>query len=131
MKGRALRLVRWLTALLLAGGGYALFIHWTGLAIPCPIYTVTGLYCPGCGVSRFCLALLRLDFQAAFRSHAALFLLLPVGLLTAGFRAAGYVFRGKRGMSRWQTGMVWFMIGALAAFGILRNLPVFAFLAPA
>lgn len=35
----------------------------------CPIRFVTGIPCPGCGLSRAYLALLELDFAGAFRYH--------------------------------------------------------------
>ena len=37
-----------------------------GFGIPCLLRTFTGLLCPGCGNSRAAMALLRLDFAAAF-----------------------------------------------------------------
>ena len=37
-----------------------------GIGIGCPVYQLTGLQCPGCGNSRAAMALLRLDFAAAF-----------------------------------------------------------------
>ena len=130
MRTRALRLLKWGVLLCLAGGGYALFVRLTGIGIPCPIYALTGLYCPGCGVSRFCLALLQLDLYAALRSNPALFFLLPVGIAVAVPSAVRYIRTGKQGPARWQTVLVWVMIAVLLVFGVLRNLPAFAFLAP-
>lgn len=37
-----------------------------GIGIGCPFHKLTGLQCPGCGNSRAAMALLRLDFAAAF-----------------------------------------------------------------
>ena len=37
--------------------------------VPCPIRTVTGVSCPGCGMTRACVCALRLDLAAAFRYH--------------------------------------------------------------
>lgn len=45
-----------------------------GIGIPCLFHRLTGLLCPGCGNSRAALALLRLDFAAAF-GYNPLFLL--------------------------------------------------------
>lgn len=42
-------------------------------SIPCPILTLTGIPCPGCGMTRAILALLRLDFAAAFSFHPMVF----------------------------------------------------------
>ena len=52
----------------LAGAGlfYLLICNLAGRPlIPCMFHQITGLYCPGCGVSRMCLALFRLDFVSA------------------------------------------------------------------
>lgn len=46
----------------------------------CPVQHFTGVPCPGCGLSRAAMALLRLDFDAAFRYHPMVFVLPPVVL---------------------------------------------------
>ena len=40
-----------------------------GLTVGCPIKSTTGIPCPGCGLTRGCMALLRLDFREAFRCN--------------------------------------------------------------
>ena len=47
--------------------------------IPCPIKYLTGISCPGCGMSRACISALRLDFAAAFAYHP-LWIALPFAL---------------------------------------------------
>lgn len=49
-------------------------------SIPCPIRFLTGVSCPGCGMTRAALSLLRLDFSAAFHYHPLVFVLLPVAV---------------------------------------------------
>ena len=46
----------------------------------CPIRLLTGISCPGCGMTRALGALLRLDFSLAFEMHPLIFLL-PVAVL--------------------------------------------------
>ena len=46
----------------------------------CPVQHFTGVPCPGCGLSRAAVALLRLDFHTAFRYHPMVFVLPPVVL---------------------------------------------------
>ena len=54
--------------------------------ITCPIKFTTGVSCPGCGMTRACLALLRLDPAAALHFHPLVFLL-PVALAVYLLRA--------------------------------------------
>ena len=54
--------------------------------ITCPIKFTTGISCPGCGMTRACLALLRLDLHAALHYHPLVWLL-PVALGVYLFRA--------------------------------------------
>ncbi|MBR6728572.1 MAG: DUF2752 domain-containing protein [Clostridia bacterium] len=61
---------------LLAGFSVIVFLaHW--LQHPCIYIFLTGFPCPGCGMTRACLAALRLDFKTAF-SHHMMFWSIPV-----------------------------------------------------
>lgn len=130
MKPRAIQTAKTLIPAALVGMGYVFLLLFTPFSIPCPFHAVTGWYCPGCGVSRMCLSLLQLDFAAALRSNAALILLLPVALFLFIFQTVRYIRTGQRSLSRWQTVLIWSATVLLLAFGILRNFPAFAFLAP-
>lgn len=52
------------------------------LDIGCPIRKLTGFPCPGCGMTRACLAALRLDFSDAFRLHPLWILPVPLFLMS-------------------------------------------------
>ena len=121
-KARALRLIRWAGLILGIGLAYACFVLWTGLAVPCPFHAVTGLQCPGCGVTRMCLALLRLNFAAAWAANPGLLVLLP--LLAALFlkMAAGYVKSGRKTPTKAESTAIWVLVGVLLAYGVVRNL---------
>ncbi len=45
------------------------------LTIQCPIKFFTGICCPGCGMTRALLSILRLDFTAALHYHPAIFIM--------------------------------------------------------
>lgn len=112
------------------GLGYAFFssvFHW---GIPCPIHAVTGLYCPGCGVSRMCLALLRLDVAEALRWNIGVMAALPFAAVVFLCQAVRYVRTGNAKLQKWQDVMLLIIIGWLLVFTVLRNLPWFSFLAP-
>jgi Protein of unknown function (DUF2752) len=105
-----------------------------GAAFPaCPFHAATGLWCPGCGMTRATYALLHGDLGAAFSANV----FLPVFALLA---VAGWVTwflptigrEPPRAIWRLPVG-VWIGFGAsLLAFGVLRNLPLpgFRALAP-
>ena len=50
----------------------------------CPIKYLLGIACPGCGMTRACLAVLRLDFATAFSYHP-LFLFGPLTIMVVLF----------------------------------------------
>ena len=108
--------------ILALGLGYAAFIHLTGWAIPCLFRQVTGFKCPGCGVTSMCLALLRLDFAAAWQANPVLLLLLPVLTALLIRQAMRYVKTGRTTLSRRESALVWGMAAVLLLWGIARNL---------
>lgn len=121
-KARLKKLLLYMMLLGMAGLLYGIFVSYTGLAIPCLFRKVTGLLCPGCGVTGMCVALLHLDWKGAFFCHPVLFvLLLP---LTAVFicGAAGYVQNGRFRFARWQNLILYVSVAALVIFGVVRNL---------
>lgn len=119
---RLLKVLGYAGLILLVGVAYGVFVQKTGLAIPCLFHLITGLWCPGCGVTHMCVALLCLDFETAFYSNPALFLLSPVlGTLFLTY-IAGYVRNGKWNMNRVQSGVAYVCIAVMVVFGILRNL---------
>lgn len=107
--------------LLSVGALYALFVTLTHKGIPCVFRLATGLECPGCGVSRMCLALIKFDFVTAFRANAAVFCLLPLMAATAGRLIFVYI---KYGTLRDKISeiAIWVMIAVLLVFGVLRNI---------
>jgi hypothetical protein len=92
------------------------------LSIPCPFHALTGLYCPGCGLTRVILSLMDFDIAQAFRFNSLIFLLLPIyGLY--------YVLRFK-GYKKYSDYVMIAMLVLTISFGVLRNIPMFAWLAP-
>lgn len=87
--------------LLCAGLLYAWVVIPMGVVIPCPFRLITGYLCPGCGVTRMCLAFLRGDPAAAYGYNKGLFLILP--LLAALILSA--LYRYIRGIG--QKGRLW------------------------
>lgn len=107
--------------LLVVGIGYGIFVQETGLAIPCLFHQITGFQCPGCGVTRMCVALLQLDLEKAFQSNQALFLLAPVlGIVFLKY-LVDYIRTGTWKLNRIQSYTLYVCIVMLVVFGIARN----------
>jgi hypothetical protein len=100
-----------------------------GFGVPCPFHLLTGLWCPGCGSFRAINALLHGQSLAALGYNLLVVFLLPA-LAVLLVRDAVHTIRGTTPR---RTGPAVAIALAVvpALFGILRNLPAFAFLAPA
>ena len=57
----------------------------------CPMAGVLGIPCPGCGLTRATLALLRGDFRSALSLHPLVFVLAPLFSWAMGSALVGYV----------------------------------------
>lgn len=95
----------------------------------CMFYETTGLLCPGCGGTRALHQLLHGNVAAAFQLNALLVMTLPV-LAALGIRYAMNSLRtakpGRHVSSIW----IWCLLALTVGFGVFRNLPAFAWLAP-
>lgn len=60
-----------------AGLFYAYVLIPLGFKIPCVFHRITGLKCPGCGITNFFLQLLHGNFLEAFYSNLGLSLAIP------------------------------------------------------
>ena len=118
---RLAKCVRIAAVLLIAGCAYALFCTRTGWGLPCPFHALTGLNCPGCGVSRMLLSLLRLDFSAAFQYNAVLLCLLPVLAVLGGIRLRHYLRFGSHGAGNALQAAERSLPALLVLWGAVRN----------
>ena len=107
--------------LLAVGLGYALWVSLTGLAIPCLFRAVTGRLCPGCGVTRLCLALLRWDLAAAWEANPVLLLMLPAVAVLGVRLAIRYVRKDSAAAPKWDSVLLWTVIALLVVWGVVRN----------
>ena len=95
--------------------------------INCPIKEITGLYCPGCGITRMLQAILQLNFYQAFRYNPLLFISLPFFIF---FTIEGIITKKDPLYNKIQNKILITIIIIFIIYGILRNLPLFDFLAP-
>lgn len=95
--------------------------------INCPIKEITGLYCPGCGITRMLQAILQLNFYQAFRYNPLLFISLPFFIF---FTVEGIITKKDPLYNKIPNKILITIIIIFIIYGILRNLPLFDFLAP-
>lgn len=101
---------------------YAVIVITTSKSIPCFIHLLTGLQCPGCGISRMLISMLYGDFRTAFSFHPFLFITWPVLLtllLNADYR---YIKQGRADLSSSMNLVAITYVVLLLVFSIWRNL---------
>lgn len=96
--------------------------------MPCLIYKFTGLYCPGCGVTRAVHYLLHGQIGRAFGLNPLFTTLLFAFLLWTLIQGIGRL-AGVNLLPRLKigSGFFWGMIGVVILFGMLRNIPYYPF----
>jgi hypothetical protein len=95
----------------------------------CQFHRLTGLNCPGCGMTRALYALLHGHFSTALRDNA----LLLLGLAAAALRGlwlGAKKFHGAAGGEFFPAKFLLPLLVIALVFTVLRNLPAFAFLSP-
>lgn len=88
--------------------------------IKCPVRHIFHLYCPGCGITRMIISLLKLDFYQAFRYNPLIFILIPITLINM------FLVKNKKIQN-----IIWYLLIIISLlFGVLRNISTFDYLAP-
>jgi hypothetical protein len=96
--------------------------------VKCQVKELTGLSCPGCGMTRLVLALADGNYYQAFRYNPFFFVTLPVLILVYLWECIVYV--KEQMLSLW---LDKFLIGYAVCeivFGLVRNLEMFRYLLP-
>lgn len=98
------------------------------IGVLCPLHEIFGIDCPGCGGTRMAVALINLNFYQAFRWNPLLFLTLPICGVIYIWQVYTYV-RYNKLWDKLDTFLIGYLI-VIGFFTILRNMPVFNWLAP-
>lgn len=96
--------------------------------LSCPLRTVTGFHCPGCGSQRALHQLFNLNFVNAFRLNPFMVLSLPIILYALGLRIYNYLYETHYRV--WFFYKKWFIYGYFGLaliYWVLRNLPYYPF----
>ena len=95
----------------------------------CQFHRLTGLNCPGCGMTRALYALLHGNVSAALRDNALLVLALGTVAVRGAWRGWNQ-FCGRANGEFFPVKWLWPLLAVALGFTVLRNLPAFAFLSP-
>lgn len=111
------------------GTVYFILLQLTPFRLICPFQRLTGLACPGCGVTTMINRLFRLEFKEAVSENYAISLLFPVFAVIYSVKA---IFDPKclQNSGRLFNTIAWSAVVLLLMFGVIRNLDGFEFLLP-
>ena len=101
-----------------------LFLYLTGYPIPCIFHKITGLYCPGCGITRMFISIIRLKFIDAFHYNCFAFILLVLFVILNLIKVIT-----KKNITI-KNSILYAIIVLAIVFGILRNITYFSWLSP-
>ncbi len=110
-------------ALLFAGACF--FVLWLLTGSICPMHAVTGIPCPGCGLTRAGLQALTLDFAGAWRMNPFIF---PIGVLILIWCIYRYLLLKKPGS--WFSWCAAAVLAGLVIFYVWRMICFFPGQAP-
>lgn len=119
-------------AALIGGAAGAFVVGWfnpvtAGFFPQCPLYQMTGLACPGCGLTRGFHALLHgdvltaLDYNAMLPFYVLFFVYAAALLVSIAVRGRGFSFK------LFQPKIAYGFLIISLAFAVVRNLPFYPF----
>jgi len=108
--------------ILLVGILYAVFVRLTGLAVPCIFRMLTGWQCPGCGITRACLSLLKGEIQTSFSYNPFLYIAGPCIIYLIVRGDLNYIKKDTCRLGTADTVLIYILIVAALIFGVVRNL---------
>lgn len=109
------------TVLIIVGLAYFLICNKIGFGIPCLFHTITGLKCPGCGVSRMCISLLKGDIHSAFLYNRGIMVMSPFIVYFCVKELYLYVRYNDFALKKQERVLAIILIALLLIFDVLRN----------
>ena len=122
MKKRVFKLLRVNLILILSLLIYYFINKYTGFYIPCVYRKLTGLKCPGCGVTRCIFAIINLNFKEAINQNILICIYLPFLFLYYIYKSYIYIYDKKDKVITKIPN--WFFICIIIItllYGVLRN----------
>lgn len=96
-------------------------------SIDCPFHKLTGLYCPGCGITRLIFSLIKFDFYQAFRYNPLVFIMMITFFI---YEILNIFIKKDIMLLKIKKEYALILLIIVLLFGILRNIPLFDYLKP-
>ena len=122
MKERLKKVGIGFAVIIAVGLAYFLICNKIGFGIPCFFHQITGLKCPGCGISRMCISLLKGDVYSAFLYNRGVMLMSPFIIYFVIKEFYLYVRYNDFTLKNWERVLAIVLIIILIIFGLLRNI---------
>ena len=121
MKKRIQRVARVAALFVCAGLLYAVIVKLLGRGIPCVFHDITGLKCPGCGMTHAMTALLNLDFNAFIQANLFAPLIIIFFITAFASTSLKYIKTGIYRLSALNSFVEISFLVLFIAWGIARN----------
>lgn len=105
---------------------YLLISQKYGIEVNCIFSEITGLYCPGCGITRMFISLFNLDIYQAFRYNPLVF----IYLIFTTFYMCIQLFTKKYDRLFNNTKFLLVVLFITLIYGVMRNIEAFSYLLP-
>ena len=123
MKQRLYHVIKAYIVIIVFFISYFFINKYTGFGIPCPFNKITGLLCPGCGVTRCLFSILQLHFREAFNYNPLVFIYLPFIIAYILYKDYLYVYNKKdKILVKIPSIFTYILLIITIAFGIIRNI---------
>ncbi len=114
-------LLKKILPVIVIGSLYFAFVSVTGHGIPCLIYRLFRIKCPGCGMTRAAVCIGRGDFRSAFSYNALSITLMPVLVFYLVFRQIKE-YKGGKGFSTWEYILLVMFFVITVLYTVMRNI---------
>lgn len=119
-KNRKIKVIKKVLLLLFLGSIYLILVNVFHLGFKCVFHEVTGLLCPGCGITRCISCMLKGDFTQAFHYNALMFFLVPLAIIYTIYVSYNYIKGNK--YYKLSNRVTYILLIIVLLFGIIRNI---------
>lgn len=118
---RMKRVAFWAALFVIIGFLYSVFVSYAHFGIPCMFHIITGLKCPGCGITASLMSILHFDFYSALKYNMFIPLIIIYILLVFIHTSCHYIKTGKFHLGSGSNVIDIIFLAVFLLWWILRN----------